>query len=75
MFYDKEIFDELDSSISKYKEKFGEDSLERCIEFMFDPIYPEKKLVLKAINTINKAIKHNKPLEQMDEEVYKTIRF
>ncbi len=26
--------------IKKYREKFGEDSLDRCIEFMLDPILP-----------------------------------
>lgn len=59
----------------QYLSKFGENSLERVL--LYDPLhieqYPEE--VLAATDKLEKAIKNNKPLDQIPEEMWKRMVF
>lgn len=57
----------------KYLKKFGKDSLDRVI--LLDPLYPKESDYKKATLTLEKAIRENKPLEQISEEVWEKMIF
>ena len=57
----------------KYLKKFGNDSLDRVV--LLDPLHPEENDYKKANLTLEKAIKENKPLEQIPEEIWEKMVF
>ncbi|AWZ37852.1 hypothetical protein [Ligilactobacillus murinus] len=63
--------------IKKYREKFGEGSLDRCIEFMLDPILPvnSDETLENCILELQHAIKVEKKLEQVPKDIFDKIRF
>lgn len=63
--------------IKKYREKFGEDSLDRCIELMLDPRLPvnSDETLENCILELQHAIKAGKKLEQVPKDIFDQIRF
>ncbi len=63
--------------IKKYREKFGEGSLDRCIEFMLDSILPvnSDETLENCILELQHAIKVEKKLEQVPKDIFDKIRF
>lgn len=57
----------------KYLKKFGNDSLDRVV--LLDPLHPEENDYKKATLTLEKAIRENKPLEQIPEEIWEKMVF
>lgn len=59
----------------KYLEKFGEHSLDRVI--LGDPLSGDKypDMVWASVDKLEKAIKNNKPLDQIPEEMWKNLIF
>lgn len=57
----------------KYLKKFGNDSLDRVV--LLDPLHPEENDYEKATLTLEKAIRENKPLEQIPEEIWEKMIF
>lgn len=69
----KKYFDEYTEIEKEYLKKFGKNSLDRVL--LFDPLHPFIDDYEEAIEILKKAIKENKPLEQISEEVWKTLIF
>lgn len=63
--------------IEKYRDKFGEDSLDRCIELMLDPRLPANsdETLEDCILELQHAIKTEKKLEQVPKDFFDKIRF
>lgn len=63
--------------IEKYREKFGEDSLDRCIELMLDPRLPvnSDEALEDCILELQHAIKTGKKIEQVPKDFFDQIRF
>lgn len=64
---------ELDTAEEQYLDKFGVNSLDRVI--YFDPSHPELKDYKEATSILKKAIKRNKPLEQIPVAMWGNMVF
>lgn len=69
----KKYFDEYTEIEKEYLKKFGKNSLDRVL--LLDPLHPFIDDYEEAIEILKKAINENKPLEQISEEVWKTLIF
>lgn len=65
--------DRLHDAIEAYKKKFGADSLNRVI--VYDPEWLDADNFNDGAEELEQAIKKNKPIEQIPEEMWKTIVF
>lgn len=56
-----------------YCKKFGKDALDRVI--LTDPLHPCASEILDAAQKLRKAIRRNRPLEQVDEKMWAKLIF
>lgn len=68
-------FERLHDVCKEYERIFGEGSLKRCIEFLYDPAFPYRKDIKRATKTLEKAIEKHQPLKQMSVEEFEGIIF
>ena len=69
----KKYFDEYTKIEKEYLKKFGDNSLDRVL--LIDSLHPFIEDYKKSIKTLKEAISKNKPLEQISEEIWKTLIF
>ena len=72
----KEMVDawkKLDDAEIAYREKFGEDSLDRVI--YIDPLHPEVEDYNAATQLLYAAVGKNEPLEQVPKEIWDDLIF
>lgn len=68
-------FERLYAVAKEYERVFGENSLKRCIEFLYDPAFPLREEINNTIKTLQEAIEKHHPLEQMNVEDFEGIIF
>ena len=59
----------------EYERVFGEGSLKRCIEFLYDPVFMLSDEINNAISILQEAIEKKQPLKQMSVEDFEGIIF
>ncbi len=57
----------------EYEKRFGNGTLDRVI--YFDPLNPQVEDFVKAAELLRRAVKNNKRLKQVPEEMWKTLVF
>lgn len=67
-----ETLEKLMSVQEIYRDRFGENSLDKCI--LCEP-FPTQEETEELIATLQKAIDENTPLEQIDEDLWNNIIF
>ena len=68
-------FERLYDVEKEYERVFGEGSLKRCIEFLYDPVFMLSDEINNAISIIQEAIEKKQPLKQMSVEDFEGIIF
>ncbi|MGO5435749.1 hypothetical protein [Enterococcus cecorum] len=68
-------FERLNDVEKEYERVFGEGSLKRCIEFLYDPVFMLSDEINNAISILQEAIEKKQPLKQMSVEDFEGIIF
>ena len=68
-------FERLYDVEKEYERVFGEGSLKRCIEFLYDPVFMLSDEINNAISILQEAIEKKQPLKQMSVEDFEGIIF
>lgn len=68
-------FERLYDVEKEYERVFGDGSLKRCIEFLYDPVFMLSDEINNAISILQEAIEKKQPLKQMSVEDFEGIIF